>query len=74
MIEVQARGGGEGPGVAAERAAALEAGLDALEFFFGERPIDELEPVAGDCDRPVGEKRLKLGIAAEPDVETAVGP
>lgn len=71
---MEARGGGEGPGVAAEGAAALEADLDALRFLFGERLIDVMGPVAGDWDWPGGEEILEFGIAGGADGEAGVGP
>jgi len=71
---VQARGGGERPGIAAEGPAALETGLDALDFLFGERLIDLCEPVARNFERPLRKNWLKLRIADGPNVEAAVGP
>jgi hypothetical protein len=74
VIEMQARGGGEHPGIAAKGSAALKAGLDALELLVGKGLIDMCGPIAWDLDWPFRKDFMNRGIAEEPMVEAAVGP
>src|SRR5215212_9530177 len=62
------------PRVAAEGAAALQAGFDFVEFFFGEGLIDVLRPVAGDVQGPGGKQIVYFAVVIEAGVEAAVGP